>query len=124
MKVEGFGNCLFLNFRSDYVIYLRNVRNGHFGKEVEEKHNNINCADDNYENRDQKTTADCRNSREGSELQLLCRYNSCKAVADNGEGWRTAFRIKKKSRLTSLIQWIQESGRVSELRLLAFYKNF
>ena len=23
-----------------------------------------------------------------SELQLLCRYNSCKAVADNGEGWK------------------------------------
>ena len=59
-----------------------------------------------------------------SELQLLCRYNSCKAVADNGEGWKIAFRITKKSRLTSLIQWIQESGKVSELKLLSCYMNF
>ena len=114
---------LILNFRSDYVTFLRNVRNGHFGRKARKQHNNISCADDNYKNRDQKTTADCRNSRERSELQLLCRYNSCKAVADNGEGWKTAFRITKKSRLTSLIQWIQESGRVSELRLLSFYIN-
>ena len=57
-------------------------------------------------------------------MQLLCRYNSCKAVADNGEGWKIAYRITKKSRLTSLIQWIQESGRVSELRLLSFYIDF
>ena len=71
-----------------------------------------------------KTTADCRNSSEHSELQLLCRYNSYKAVADNGEGWRAAFRIKKKSRLASLIQRIQESGRVSGLKLLTFYINF
>ena len=27
-----------------------------------------------------------RNSRNQSELQLLCRYNSCKAVANNGDG--------------------------------------
>ena len=63
-------------------------------------------------------------NREHSELQLLCRYNSCKAVADNGEWWKTAFRITRKSRLTSLIQWIQESGRVSELKLLSFYIDF
>ena len=114
----------FLNFRSDYLTFLRNVRNGHFGRKARKQHNNISCADDNYENRDQKTTADYKNTREGSELQLLCRHNSCKAVADSGEGWRTAFRIKKKSRLTSLIQWIRESGGVSELRLLFFYVIF
>ena len=27
-----------------------------------------------------------QSNREHSELQLLCRYNSCKAVANNGEG--------------------------------------
>ena len=32
-----------------------------------------------------------------SELQLLCRYNSCKAVANNGEGWKTAFWKEDKS---------------------------
>ena len=59
-----------------------------------------------------------------SELQLLCRYNSCKAVANNGEGWKTAFQVTEKSSLTCLIQWIQESGRVSGLKLLSFYINF
>ena len=63
-------------------------------------------------------------NRERSELQLLCRYNSCKAVANNGEGWKTAFRVTEKSNLTCLIQWIQESGRVSGLKLLSFYINF
>ena len=65
-----------------------------------------------------------RKTEQRSELQLLCGYNKCKAVANNGEGWRTAFRITKKSRLTSLIQWIQESERVSGLKLLSFYINF
>ena len=38
-----------------------------------------------------------RSDRDHSELQLLCRYNSCKAVANNGEGWKTAFRKENKS---------------------------
>ena len=121
MKVKGFGNCLFLNFRSDYVTFLRNARNGHFGKKVEEKQNNDSRTDENNEDCDRKTTEETEGR---SELQLLCRYNSCKAVADNGEGWKTAFRIKKKSRLASLIQWIRESGRGSELKLLFFCIDF
>ena len=44
-----------------------------------------------------KYKPDCRNSRDRSELQLLCRYNSCKAVVNNGEGWKTAFRKEDKS---------------------------
>ena len=27
----------------------------------------------------------------------MCRYNSCKAVANNGEGWKTVFRKEDKS---------------------------
>ena len=52
VKVEGFGNSKFLNFRSDYVTFLRNVRNGHFGKNEEEKQNNISCDCEKEENRD------------------------------------------------------------------------
>ena len=37
-----------------------------------------------------KTTTNCKSSRDRSELQLLCRYNSCKTVANNGEGWKTS----------------------------------
>ena len=33
-----------------------------------------------------KNDNELQSSREHSELQLLCRYNSCKAVANNGEG--------------------------------------
>ena len=124
MKVVGIRELLIFNFRSDYVTFLRNVRNGHFGKKVEEKQNNISCDREKHGDCEKKTKTNHGVNREHSELQLLCRYNSCKAVADNGEGWKTAFRITKKSRLTSLIQWIQESGRNSELRLLSFYIDF
>ena len=65
-----------------------------------------------------------RETEDRSELQLLCRYNSCKAVVNNSEGWKPAFRITEKSSLTCLIQWIRESGGVSGLRLLSFYMNF
>ena len=61
---------------------------------------------------------------ERSKLQLLYRYNGCKAVANNGEGWKTAFRVTEKSSLTCLIHWIQELGRVSGLKLLLTYMNF
>ena len=50
-----------------------------------------------------KNDNELQNSRGRSELQLLCCYNSCKAVANNGEGSETAFRNRRKSRLTSLI---------------------
>ena len=61
-----------------------------------------------------------RETEDRSELQLLCRYNSCRAVANNSEGWKPAFRITEKSSLTCLIQWIRESGRVSGLKLSSF----
>ena len=31
-------------------------------------------------------------SRDRSELQQVCRYNRCKAIHTNGEGWKPAFR--------------------------------
>ena len=64
------------------------------------KHNNISCDSDNDENCYWKTTTNCRSSRDRSELQLLCRYNSCKAVANNGEGWKTALREEDKGLIT------------------------
>ena len=124
MKVKIFWYFEMLNFRSDDVKFLRNVRNRHFGKRAKKKPNNISCDSKKNGNSDQETTTSYGVDRERSELQLLCRYNSCKAVASNGEGWKTAFRVTEKSSLTCLIQWIQESGRVSGLRLLSFYINF
>ena len=64
---------------------------------TEIRHNNISCDSENDENCDWKTTTKNRSNRDRSELQLLCRYNSCKAVANNGEGWKTAFRKENKS---------------------------
>ena len=124
MKVRIFPYFKILNFRSVDVTFLRNVRNGHFGRKAKRKQNNISCDSKKNKNCDGKTTTNHGIDRERSELQLLCRYNSCKAVASNGEGWKTAFRVTEKSSLTCLIQWIQESGRVSGLRLLSFYINF
>ena len=69
---------------------MRNDRHGHFDRKPEEKHNNISCDSVNNGNCDGETTTNCRSSRDRSELQLLCRYNSCKAVANNGEGWKTS----------------------------------
>ena len=34
VKAEGFGNSYILNFRSDDVTILRNVKNGHFGRKM------------------------------------------------------------------------------------------
>ena len=70
-----------------------------FWHRTEIKNNNISCDSDNDEDCDWKTTTNCRVSRDGSELQLLCRYNSCKAVANNSEGLKTAFRKENKSGL-------------------------
>ena len=123
MKVRIFPYFKILNFRSDDVTFLRNVRNDHFGKRAKKKQNNISCDSKKNKNCDRKKTTNHGIDRERSELQLLCRYNSCKAVASNGEGWKTAFRVTEESSLTCLIQWIQESGRVSGLKLLSFYIN-
>ena len=35
-------------------------------------------------------------SRDRSELQRLCRYNRCKAIHTNGEGWKQAFQRGNK----------------------------
>ena len=124
MKVRIFPYFKILNFRSDDVTFLRNVRNGHFGRKAKRKQNNISSDCEKNRNCGQETTTNQGVDRERSELQLLCRYKSCKTVANNGEGWKTVFRITEKSSLTCLIQWIQESGRVSGLKLLSFYINF
>ena len=124
VKVRIFPYFKILNFRSDDVTFLRNIRNGHFGKRAKKKQNNISSDCEKNGNCGQETTTNQGVDRERSELQLLCRYNSCKAVANNGEGWKTAFRVTEKSSLTCLIQWIQESGRVLGLKLLSFYINF
>ena len=54
MRARIFWYFKILKIRSDDVTFLRNVRNGHFGKEVKEKHNNISCADEKYENCEKK----------------------------------------------------------------------
>ena len=124
VKVRIFPYFKILNFRSDDVTFLRNVRNGHFGRKAKKNQNNISSDCEKNGNCGQETTTNQGVDRERSELQLLCCYNSCKAVANTGEGWKTAFRITEKSSLTCLIQWIQESERVSGLKLLSFYINF
>ena len=57
-----------------------------------------------------------------------CNYCAATIVArplrTTVKGKKPAFRIRRISRLTSLIQGIQESGRLSELKLLACYINF
>ena len=57
-----------------------------------------------------------------------CNYCAATIVArplrTTVKGEKPAFRIRKKSRLTSLIHWIQESGRVSGLKLLLTRVNF
>ena len=40
-----------------------------------------------------------RSNRDSSELQLLCRYNSGKAVANNGEGWKSSQKVSLGSTL-------------------------
>ena len=56
MKVKIFFYFEFLNFRSDDETFLRNVRNGHFGRKAEKKHNNDSCTDENNEDCNRKTT--------------------------------------------------------------------
>ena len=57
-----------------------------------------------------------------------CNYCAATIVArplrTTMKGKKPAFRIRQKSRLTSLIQRIQESGRVSGLKLLLTHINF
>ena len=56
MKVKIFWYFEILNFRSDDVTFLRNVRNGHFGKRAKKQHNNDGRTDENNEDCDRKTT--------------------------------------------------------------------
>ena len=78
MKARIFWCFKFSNYD---VIFLRNVRNGHFG--TEPKYNRTTTAvvaTRTTENLESELETS-RNSRDRSDLQLLCRYNSCKAVA-------------------------------------------
>ena len=77
MKVKIFWYFEILNFRSDDVTILRNVRNGHFGKKVEERHNNDSCDDDNnkkIENQNQRKA-------EVAETAPSCNYCVATIVA-------------------------------------------
>ena len=56
VKVKIYWYFEILNFRSDDVTFLRNVRNGHFGRRAEKQHNNDSCTDENNEDCDRKTT--------------------------------------------------------------------
>ena len=59
-------------------------------------------------------------SRDRSELQRLCRYNRCKAIHANGEGWKPAFRRGNKG----VFPQIQDFGGVLRLELKLFKINF
>ena len=56
------------------VIFLRNVRNGHFGRKVEEGHNNDSCDDDNNEK------IENRNQREAEVAETAPSCNYCVAT--------------------------------------------
>ena len=62
--------------------------NGHFNKKrVKEQNNNVSCADENnFIEIEEVEIEEKQQQIAENELQLLCCYNSCKAVANNGEG--------------------------------------
>ena len=115
MKVRVFPYFKILNFQSDDVTFLRNAETAILTKNERENTTTLvaltrTTLSKLKKSKLKKTTT---NYRGRSELQLLCCYNSCKAVASNGEGWKPAFRVIVKSNLRSLIHRIQEFGRVS-----------
>ena len=89
MKVRIFPYFKILNFRSDDVTFLRNAKTAILTKNERENTTTTLVAltrttlSKLKKSKLKKTTT---NYRERSELQLLCCYNSCKAVANNGEG--------------------------------------
>ena len=83
MKVRIFPYFKILNFRSDDVTFLRNAETAILTKNERENTTTLVALTIATTIVIRKTAADCRKR---SELQLLCCYNSCKAVANNGEG--------------------------------------
>ena len=70
MKVKIFWYFEVLNFRSDDVTFLRNIRNGHFEGRAKKKENIIRCDCEKNGNSDKETTTNHGVNRERSELQL------------------------------------------------------
>ena len=115
MKVRIFPYFKILNFRSDDVTFLRNAETAILTKNERENTTTLvaltrTTLSKLKKSKLKKTTT---NYRERSELQLLCCYSGCRAVASNGEGWKPAFLVIVKSNLRSLIHRIQEFGKVS-----------
>ena len=86
MKVKIFPYFEILNFRSDDVTFLRNAKTAIFDKKRVKKQNNFYLRLRTVRKSRLKNNNELQNSRGRSELQLLYCYNSCKAVANNGEG--------------------------------------
>ena len=70
VKVKIFWYFEILNFRSDDVTILRNVRNGHFGRKARKRHNNDSCADEDNEDCDKKP----KRETEVTETDPSCNY--------------------------------------------------
>ena len=123
VKVKIFPYFKILNFRSGDVTFLRNAKTAIFTKNEGKNRTTLSAITNSTKSR-LEINEELPNSRGRSELQLLCCYNSCKAVASNGEGWKPALRVSVNSTLRSLIHRIQESGRVSGRELLWTYIEF
>ena len=77
MRARIFWHFRILKIRSDDVIILRSVKNGHFGQIVEEKHNNDSCDDDNNE----KIENQNQRKAEVAETAPSCNYCVATIVA-------------------------------------------
>ena len=124
MKVRIFPYFKILNFRSDDVTFLRNAETAILTKNERENTTTLVALT--------ITTIIVIEKQQQiagiAENVPSCNYCAATIVARplraTVKGEKPAFRIRRKSRLASLIQWIQEFGRVSGLKLLACYKNF
>ena len=124
VKVRIFPYFKILNFRSDDVTFLRNAETAILTKNERENTTILVALT--------ITTIIVIEKQQQiagiAENVPSCNYCAATIVARplraTVKGEKPAFRIRRKSRLASLIQWIQESGRVSGLKLLACYKNF
>ena len=124
MKVRIFPYFKILNFRSDDVTFLRNAETAILTKN--ERKNTTTLVALTI------TTIIVIEKQQQiagiAENVPSCNYCAATIVARplraTVKGEKPAFRIRRKSRLASLIQWIHKSGRVSGLKLLACYKNF
>ena len=90
MKVRIFPYFKILNFRSDDVTFLRNAETAILTKNERENTTTLVALTTTtlsaIANKTKIEIKKRQHSRERSELQLLCCYNSCKAIANNGEG--------------------------------------